>query len=568
MSVQIARIGGETAEQYSADIVGGKAANQARMAALGLPVPPAFVLPISLCAATVNGEASAAQDLAAALAEGIQFLEKTTGKKFGDRRRPLLVSVRSGAARSMPGMLDTVLNVGCSLPAVHGLVRMTGHPRFGNDCRRRFLESYGTVVLGIDRTEFANTRDALVAAEHVGSEAALDCDAIEHLAAAYERVIEDDGRVLSDDPTEHLISAAQAVFRSWMSDRAGTYRRLQHLEDLQGTAVTVMVFGNAGGSSGAGVAFSRDPSSGVATPVIDVLFDSQGEDVVSGDHNPETENALAVSLPQAANDLRAALRRLEDEFADVQDVEFTIENGKLWMLQTRAAKRTPRAALRLAIDFVKEGRISAAEGLSRLDGVDLRALVNKRLVIAAQPIGHGTCASSGVAVGRAAFDSDSAARFAAGGDPVIFSPSRHHDRGRRGLRYGGRNRHRRRRTHRACRIGREADGQALYRRLHGAVDWTGRPRRAACRDGDRRRRLAFDRRRSRRDLSRPRRCGHRAAGSRIGGGRALARRGGVRWRSNRRVTTGAAPLPRSGGFRPFSRSDRRAAASAEYSRAD
>ena len=422
MSVQIARIGGETAEQYPAEIVGGKAANLARMAALGLPVPPAFVLPISLCAATVNGEASAAQDLAAALAEGIQFLEKTTGKKFGDRRRPLLVSVRSGAARSMPGMLDTVLNVGCSLPAVHGLVRMTGHPRFANDCRRRFLESYGTVVLGIDRAEFANTRDALVAAEHVGSEAALDCDAIEHLAVAYEHVIEDDGQVLSDDPMEHLMSAAQAVFRSWMSDRARTYRRLQHLDDLQGTAVTVqaMVFGNAGGSSGAGVAFSRDPSTGVATPVIDVLFDSQGEDVVSGDHNPETENALAGSLPQAANELRAALRRLEDDFADVQDVEFTIENGKLWMLQTRAAKRTPRAALRLAIDFVKEGRISAAEGLSRLDGVDLRALVNKRLVIAAQPIGHGTCASSGIAIGRAAFDSDSASRFADGGEPVIL----------------------------------------------------------------------------------------------------------------------------------------------------
>jgi pyruvate,orthophosphate dikinase len=422
VSVQIARIGGETAEQYPAEIVGGKAANLARMAALGLPVPPAFVLPISLCAATVKGDASAAQDLAAALAEGIQFLEKATGKKFGDRRRPLLVSVRSGAARSMPGMLDTVLNVGCSLPAVHGLVRMTGHPRFANDCRRRFLESYGTVVLGINRAEFADGRDALVTAEHAGSETALDCDAIEHLAAAYEQVIEEDGQVLSDDPMEHLTSAAQAVFRSWISERARTYRTLQHLEDLQGTAVTVqaMVFGNTGGSSGAGVAFSRDPSTGAARPVIDVLFDSQGEDVVSGDHNPETEDALARSLPQAAHELRAALHRLEDDFADVQDVEFTIENGKLWLLQTRAAKRTPRAALQLAIDFVKEGRISAAEGLSRLDGVDLHALVNKRLMIAAQPIGHGTCASSGIAVGRAAFDSESAARFAAGGDPVIL----------------------------------------------------------------------------------------------------------------------------------------------------
>jgi pyruvate, orthophosphate dikinase len=422
VSVQIARIGGEAAEQYSAEIVGGKAANLARMAALGLPVPPAFVLPIGLCAATVNGEPSAARDLALSLAEGIDSLEKTTSKRFGDRRRPLLVSVRSGAARSMPGMLDTVLNVGCSLPAVNGLVRTTGRPRFANDCRRRFLESYGSVVLGVARAEFAAALDQRVAAEHVGGEAALDCDAIEHLAAAYEHVIEEDGQVLSDDPMEHLTSAAQAVFRSWMSERARTYRRLQHLEDLQGTAVTVqaMVFGNTGASSGAGVAFSRDPSTGAATPVIDVLFDSQGEDVVSGDHNPETEDALARALPQAANDLRAALRRLEDDFADVQDVEFTIEDGKLWLLQTRAAKRTPRAALRLAIDFVKEGRISAAEGLSRLDGVDLRALVNNRLLIAAPPIGHGTRASSGIAVGRAAFDSDSASRFAADGEPVIL----------------------------------------------------------------------------------------------------------------------------------------------------
>jgi len=212
------------------------------------------------------------------------------------------------------------------------------------------------------------------------------------------------------------------VFRSWTSERARTYRKLQHLEDLRGTAVTVqaMVFGNAGGASGAGVAFSRDPSTGAASPVIDVLFDSQGEDVVSGDHTPENDEALARCLPEAADALRAALRRLEDAFTDVQDVEFTIENGKLWLLQTRATKRTPRAALRLAIDFVKEGRITPAEGLSRLDDVDLRALVNKRLMIAAAPVGHGTCASSGIAVGRAAFDSDTASSFADAAQPVIL----------------------------------------------------------------------------------------------------------------------------------------------------
>ena len=420
--MQIARIGDGATEQYSADLVGGKAANLSRMAALGLPVPAAFVLPISLCAATLDGEAGAARDLMDGLREGIEFLENATGRRFGDRRRPLLVSVRSGAARSMPGMLDTVLNVGCTAIAVRGLVRMTGHPRFAHDCRRRFLESYGSVVLGIDAGAFTRKRDALISAESAGGERTLDSEALERLAASYEQVIEDEDHVLSDDPAEQLRSAAQAVFRSWMSERARTYRKLEHLEDLQGTAVTVqaMVFGNAGISSGAGVAFSRDPSTGANKPVIDVLFESQGEDVVSGGHNPETEEAIARSLPEVAAQLRDALRRLEEDFADVQDVEFTIENGKLWMLQTRAAKRTPQAALRLAIDFVREKRITHSEALQRLTGVDLGALVNKRLVVTDPPALRGICASSGIAVGRAAFDSQTAVSQAAGGESVIL----------------------------------------------------------------------------------------------------------------------------------------------------
>jgi len=420
--MQIARIGHGAAEQYSADMVGGKAANLARMAALGLPVPPAFVLPISLCTATLNGEAEALRNLVDGLSEGIEFLENATGRRFGDRRHPLLVSVRSGAARSMPGMLDTVLNVGCTATAVRGLVRMTGHPRFAHDCRRRFLESYGTVVLDIDPSNFTRKRDALVAAEGAGAERLLDTEALERLAASYEQVIEDEDHVLSNDPAEQLKSAAQAVFGSWMSERARTYRKLEHLDYLQGTAVTVqaMVFGNAGASSGAGVAFSRDPSTGANKPVVDVLFESQGEDVVSGGHNPETEEAIARSLPEVAAQLREALQRLEQDFADVQDVEFTIENGKLWLLQTRAAKRTPQAALRLAIDFVRESRITHAEALQRLDGVDLGALVDQRLVVAEAPALHGICASSGIAVGRASFDSQSAVRQAAGGEPVIL----------------------------------------------------------------------------------------------------------------------------------------------------
>lgn len=221
---------------------------------------------------------------------------------------------------------------------------------------------------------------------------------------------------------EQLRAAAEAVFRSWVSDRAGAYRRLEHLEQLRGTAVTVqaMVFGNSGLTSGAGVAFSRDPSTGAARPVIDVLFGSQGEDVVSGRRNPDTEEAIACSLPAVAAELREALTRLEQEFGDVQDVEFTIEDGKLWILQTRAAKRTPQAALRFAIDFVKEGRIARPEALRRLQGLDLDGLVSRRLVNAGEPAARGTGASAGIAVGRAAFDPDGAVRLAASGDPVIL----------------------------------------------------------------------------------------------------------------------------------------------------
>jgi pyruvate, orthophosphate dikinase len=420
--MQIVRIGDGSAEPACVDIVGAKAANLARMARLGLSVPPAFVLPIELCATVVRADSGAKQILADSLTEGIEFLEHATDRAFGERRRPLLVSARSSAARSMPGMLDTVLDVGCTPAAVRGLVRMTGNPGFANDCRCRFLESYGAVVLGIDPAAFAARRSELAAAEGVQSDQPLDCEALERLATSYERLIEREDDVLAEDPMEQLTAAAEAVYRSWTSDRARTYRRLEHLEDLRGTAVTVqaMVFGNSGGLSGAGVAFSRDPSTGAREPVIDVLFGSQGEDVVSGRRNPETEAAIIRSLPAVAAQLRQALMRLEQEFGDVQDIEFTIENGKLWLLQTRSTKRTPQAAVRFAIDLVKEGRITPAEALCRLKGVDLCGLVSQRLVGAGTPIACGTGASAGIAVGRAAFDSDGAARAATGGDPVIL----------------------------------------------------------------------------------------------------------------------------------------------------
>jgi pyruvate,orthophosphate dikinase len=419
--MQIVRIGDGSATQESAETIGAKAANLARMAALGLPVPPAFVLPIGLCAAIVERDPQAEQRLDDGLKEGITFLETMTGRRFGDRRCPLLVSVRSGAARSMPGMLDTVLDVGCTAAAVRGLVRMTGNPRFAWDCRRRFLEGYAETVLGLDAAPFAARLAEIVAGEGVESDRELDSEALERVAALDRGLIEEHDD-LSDDPMEQLARAARAVYGSWMSERAQTYRRLQKLKHLQGTAVTVqaMVFGNGGLSSGAGVAFSRDPSTGSAQPVIDVLFDAQGEDVVSGRRTPETEEAIARSLPAVATQLREVLQRLEREFCDVQAVEFTIEDGRLWLLQTRSAKRTPRAALKIAIDLVREGLITEPEALVRLSDLDLAVLTRTRLANAGDPAVRGIGASAGIAIGRVVFDSESAKRLAASGDPVIL----------------------------------------------------------------------------------------------------------------------------------------------------
>jgi len=421
--MHIVRIGGVSTEPHSADTIGAKAANLARMAALGLPVPPAFVLPVKLCAAIISKDAHAERDLHKGLKEGIEFLERETGKRFGDNRQPLLVSVRSGAARSMPGMLDTVLNVGCTSTAVQGLIRSSGRPALAWDCRRRFLESYAETVLGIDPALFSAHLAGLIVGEGVTSDRELDCEALERLAADERALIEerhDDGWL--EDAAAQLESAARAVYQSWMSERAQSYRRLQQLDHLKGTAVTVqaMVFGNGGLSSGAGVAFSRDPSTGLRQPMIDLVLDAQGEDVVSGRWTPDTEETIARALPELAAELENTLSRLEQEFGDVQDVEFTIEDGKLWVLQTRSAKRTPRAALRIAIDLVHEGLITRHEALDRIAEIDLAALVQVSLASADTPLLKGIGASGGIAVGRAAFSSESARQISTAGDPVIL----------------------------------------------------------------------------------------------------------------------------------------------------
>jgi pyruvate, orthophosphate dikinase len=425
--VDILRIGDGCNRTWPGEEVGSKAANMARMAALGLPVPPAFIVPIAICAGVNDKEAATAgeaeRQMTEMLREGIAYLETATGRKLGDRRRPLLVSVRSGAAVSMPGMLDTVLDVGCTPAATRGLVRMTGNPGFAWDCRRRFLEGYAESVLGLDFSPFAATTGQILSDAGATNERDLDADGRERIVSAHEATIAKLDAEVPGDAMSALIASALGVCRSWMNAHACTYRKLQKLEHLQGTAVTVqaMVFGNRGRSSGSGVAFSRDPSSGGPVPVIDFLFDAQGEDVVSGRRTPQTEAALARVMPEALAQLRDVLARLEGHFRDVQDVEFTIEDGKLWLLQTRAAKRTPRAALRFAVDFVRAGLITPEEAVQRLEGLDPEALTITRFVGDGTAVAKGTGAAAGVAVGRAAFDSDAAQRLAEAGDPVILA---------------------------------------------------------------------------------------------------------------------------------------------------
>jgi len=406
----------------SPEEVGAKAANLAQVAMLGLPVPPAFVLPIQFGAKILDGDRKAEAELIEGLRKGIEWLESATGKRFGDRRRPLLVSVRSGAAQSMPGMLDTVVDVGCTMASTHGLIRMTGNPRFAWDCRRRFLESYVDTVLGLDALPFVARLNALVTEEAVQSDRDLDGEALERLTSAYERLMSDFNTEVPDEAMNQLVSSAHAVYRSWTGDRARTYRRLRGLEHLSGTAIMVqaMVFGNRGITSGAGVAFSRNPSTGSREPIIDMLFDAQGEDVVSGLRTPETESSIPRLLPALASELNQVLQRLECEFRDVQDVEFTIEESRLWILQTRPAKRTARAALRFGVDFVRDGIISPEEGKQRMSGLDPRAVAIARFADVTEPAARGIGAAGGVASGRAAFDSETAKRWAANGDRVIL----------------------------------------------------------------------------------------------------------------------------------------------------
>jgi len=404
-----------------AEAVGAKAFNLARMANAGLPVPPAFVLPTSWCRALRDGIADEAA-VAAVLDAGMQRLEAATGLGFGSARRPLLVSVRSGGAESMPGMLETVLDVGMNPAGAEGLLRLTGNPRLAWDSFRRLVQGYAEVVQGLPAAPFDELVSAALVETEAESERDLDHRVLRRLAfAMLDRFRALAGQPFPTDPRAQLLAAALAVFRSWDAPKAVTYRRLNGLDDSAGTAVTVqaMVYGNAGGASGAGVGFTRDPATGARGLYVDFAFNGQGEDVVAGRRATDGGVRLARMLPSVYAQLEAICATLEALSGDAQDFEFTVQTGALWLLQTRRAKRTPWAALRIAVELVEEGLLSPAEGRQLLRGIDLAAVVRTRFANPGAVLTRAQVASVGVASGRIALDSAAAERLAKSG-PVIL----------------------------------------------------------------------------------------------------------------------------------------------------
>jgi pyruvate, orthophosphate dikinase len=402
--------------------VGNKAWNLLRLAKAGLAVPAGFVLPTSWCRRQHGGGNDG--ELRATLRAGITRLEAATGLGFGSARRPLLVSVRSGGAVSMPGMLETVLDVGLNRHSIDGLVRLTGNPRLAWDCFRRLVQGYAEVVTALPTEPFDALLRATLAEEHEGSARELDHRALRTLTLAMLELYQElAGAAFPSDPLEQLTAAAGAVFRSWDAPKAATYRKLNRLDDDAGTAVTVqaMVFGNAGGTSGSGVGFTRNPATGVRELYIDFCRNGQGEDVVAGRQSVSDNEQLRHELPAVYGKLEAVRGELEALFGDAQDFEFTVQDGQLYLLQTRSAKRTDWAALRIAVDMVEEGLITPAAALALLDGIRPDSVV--RTTFAAPlppPLAHATVAGQGVACGPLAMDNPAAARLAALGTPPIL----------------------------------------------------------------------------------------------------------------------------------------------------
>ena len=418
-------------------LLGGKGANLAEMSSLGLPVPPGFTVTTEACVYYFQNARTRPAELEAQVQQGLATVEQQTGKRFGDPANPLLVSVRSGARASMPGMMDTVLNLGLNDATVEGLASLSGDRRFAFDSYRRFIQMYSNVVLGLEHHGFEEILDDWKERLEARVDTDLTAEDWERVVADYKAMVERDlGRPFPQDPAEQLWGAIHAVFDSWMNDRAKFYRRMHDIPESWGTAVNIqsMVFGNLGTTSATGVAFTRNPSTGESKLYGEFLINAQGEDVVAGIRTPQSLTRAAreemgdvapsmeEAFPEVFAQFRETVQRLEQHYRDMQDIEFTVEQGRLYMLQTRSGKRTAKAALRIAVDLANEGLIQQSEAVGRVDPASLDQLLHPTIDPAAQRdvVASGLPASPGAATGKVVFDSAEAERLGSQGEAVIL----------------------------------------------------------------------------------------------------------------------------------------------------
>ena len=417
-------------EEGNADmrnLLGGKGANLAEMTNLGLPIPQGFTVTTEACTDYYNNGRTISEDIQQQIFTALADLEKKQGKKFGDTENPLLVSVRSGARASMPGMMDTILNLGLNDVAVEGFAKKTGNPRFAYDSYRRFIQMFSDVVMEVPKSLFERVLDEIKAAKQVKFDMELTAEDLQEVIARFKAIYKDKmGEDFPQDPKVQLMEAVKAVFRSWDNERAIVYRRMNDIPGDWGTAVNVqaMVFGNMGETSGTGVAFTRNPSTGAKGIYGEYLINAQGEDVVAGIRTPQPITKLEQDLPECYKQFMEIAMKLEAHYRDMQDMEFTIENGKLFFLQTRNGKRTAQAALQIACDLVDEGMITPQEAVTRIEAKSLDQLLHPTFdpeaLKAGEVIGQALPASPGAAAGKVYFTAEEAKQAYEQGERVVL----------------------------------------------------------------------------------------------------------------------------------------------------
>ena len=405
-------------------LLGGKGANLAEMVRLGLPVPPGFIITTEACNQYLKEKTGVNEKLKAEIFDNLKLLEEETGRRFGGEK-PLLISVRSGAVVSMPGMMDTILNLGLNSSTMELLAKESGDKRFALDCYRRFLQMYSEVVLKLDHYEFENVLTETRQKREVASDSELSEEDLIYVSERFLQIVKKGtGRDFPDNPYDQLLLAVEAVFNSWNSERAVVYRRAHRIPEDLGTAVNIqaMVYGNLGNDSGTGVAFTRNPSNGYPEIYGEYLLNAQGEDVVAGIRTPRPISEMADDLPDAYRQFGETCKMLENHYLDMQDIEFTIEHGKLYILQTRTGKRTAEAAVRIAVDLVKEGLISKSEALLKVNPDQLEQMMHWRIDpnVSLDAVARGLPASPGAATGKAIFSSKRAHQLAQEGIDVLL----------------------------------------------------------------------------------------------------------------------------------------------------